>query len=154
PEQLGKELLSTVSTRRLTVQRLIVERQLKEVPLDWVSAKGKPSYVNLLWTQEALGALNWVDVGKELRNPDPRVREQALRLVEPLYEANTELIRPVRRLADDPSPRVRFQLALSLWPKRYEADQATLVELLQEESDPWIQTAALCSLGPTSVAVI
>jgi putative membrane-bound dehydrogenase-like protein len=153
--QLVDELLSPVSTRRLTAQRLIVERQTKDaapVIRDRLQkAVGKPARANLLWTLQGLGELKFDDVADAIDDPQHGNREQALRLGEAMYplmvrEGESVVRVKASMLSDDPSPRVRFQLALSVgsMPPPWAAN--VLAALLEKDAaDPWTVTAGLSS---------
>jgi putative heme-binding domain-containing protein len=75
-------------------------------------------------------------------------REQAIRLSETFFADSPELRRLVAKLVDDPSPRVRFQLALSAGAMK-SADAAPILAALLEKdaADPWTVSAALSSAG-------
>jgi putative membrane-bound dehydrogenase-like protein len=135
---------------RLTAQRLIVERQMKDaVPAIRVRLKdavGKPGRANLLWTLQGLGVLTPQDVLPAFDDPEPGMREQALKLAEPFYGSSPQFLKPVGTLARDPSPRVRFQLALSAGEMEAGSTAAVLAQLLvSEAADPWTVTAGLTS---------
>lgn len=149
-EQLADELVSTNQMRRLMAQRLIVERQMKDViePIRERMAKsrGNPSRANLLWTLHGLGVHTDRVVLPVLADPTPGNREQALRLAEELFASSAELRLEAARLIYDPDPRVRLQAALSagaLDPKTAAGLLATI--LMRDGRDPWIQAAALSS---------
>src|SRR5262249_39803495 len=77
---------------------------------------------------------------------EPGVRENALRLAEPFLDDSERVVTRVKGSAFDPSPRVRFQTALSagsLPPS--DAGDVLAVILEQDASDPWTVTAALSS---------
>lgn len=92
--------------------------------------------VAALWLLENQGALTEADVKSALAHEHPRIREHAVKLSE-----NFPLI---PRLENDPDPRVRFQLALTLG-KKSDA-RAVLVALANRDSaDQWMQSAILIS---------
>ncbi|MDB5306629.1 MAG: Neutral/alkaline non-lysosomal ceramidase [Gemmataceae bacterium] len=157
--QLADELLAPNQTRRLTAQRLLIERQPKDAPpalrerLD--KAVGRPGRANLLWALHGLGALNPTDVLPVFDDPVPGMREQALRLAEGFFATSPELRQAAAKLIHDADPRVRFQLALSagaLPPEDAGKLLATLLE--QEAADPWVQTASLSSAAGCNFALI
>ena len=103
---------------RETAQRLLFERQDRSViaPLN-AMVKERPSAVgrlHALWTLELLAALDPAAISLGLDDPEPRVREQAIRLAETRLDREPALLTKVLVLADDPNPMVRFQLAFSL----------------------------------------
>ena len=157
--QLADELLSGNSTRRLTAQRLLVERQDKEAvgPLRERLAKavGKPGRANLLWTLHGLGQLPAADLLPIFDDPAPGVREQALRLAEKFFAQSPELRSRAAQLMDDPVAQVRFQLACSAGAMPDAGAAKLLAAILQKDAaDPWIQTAALSSAFRCTFALI
>ena len=68
-----------------------------------------------LWTLEGLGALDTAFVRAQLRDPQPRMRIQALRASESLYKGgDTSLAANYRQLAGDADPDVAIQALLTL----------------------------------------
>jgi putative membrane-bound dehydrogenase-like protein len=148
--ELADALLNPNSWWRLTAQRLIVERQMKDaIPAvrgRLKDAAGKAGRANLLWTLQGLGALTVEDVLPAFDDPEPGMREQALKLAEPFYGSTPQFLKPVGTLARDPSSRVRFQLALSAGEMEVGSTAAVLAQLLESEAaDPWTVTAGLSS---------
>jgi putative membrane-bound dehydrogenase-like protein len=139
--ELVAGLESPNAWRRTTAQRLIVERQDRGAvePLRALARSSKlpQGRLHALWTLEGLSALEADDVTRALQDPDARLREHAIRL------ARTPA---VTSLADDPDPRVRFQLALTLGDLQGVDVLPTLVRLtLKDGADPWIRAALLTS---------
>jgi putative membrane-bound dehydrogenase-like protein len=135
---------------RLTAQRLLVQDQRKEaVPAirTLLSESGKPfARLHALWTLEGLGALEEAALTRALKDPDPGIREHALRLA----EARPTTFGDVLRLADDESPRVRFQLALTIGG--VDARATTLAALAARDGeDPYARAAILSSSGNRAV---
>jgi putative membrane-bound dehydrogenase-like protein len=157
--QLADELLSPNPTRRLTAQRLVIERQQKEVaePVRERLAKaaGRGGRANLMWALHGLGALTPGDVLPAYDDPASGMREQALRLSEGFFKDSPELRARATKLVDDPEPRVRFQLALSAGALPTEDGAKLLAAILRKDAaDPWTQTAALSSAAGCSLALI
>jgi putative heme-binding domain-containing protein len=114
-----------------------------------------PGRAHALWTLHGLKALDDDLIEHALKDPVPGVREQALRLAEERLAGSARLRRAVAALADDESPRVRFQLAFTLG----EADAPELTAALakvarRDAADPWTQTAVLSSAGRTAPALL
>jgi putative membrane-bound dehydrogenase-like protein len=113
---------------RTTAQRLLVERQEKAaVPILRAMMRSASPLARLhaLWTLHGLG-----EAVSALDDPDPRVRENALR------------ISPSVQLADDPDPRVRFQAALVL------GDPDALARIaVRDGGDPWTRLAVLSGVA-------
>jgi putative membrane-bound dehydrogenase-like protein len=135
---------------RLTCQRLLVERQDKAaVPalraLLKTAKSGAPA-IHALWALHGLGVLRDDEIELGLRTPLVGVPEQCVRLAEERLKDSAVLRRAVAALANDPSPRVRFQVAFSAGA----ADSPELAEALaqiarRDLADPWMQTAVLSS---------
>ena len=157
--QLADELLSANQSRRITAQRLLVERQSKDaagaIRERLTKANGKPGRSNLLWSLHGLGQLTAEDVLPALNDPAPGMREQALRLAEEFFAKSGSLRLNAKLLIDDPEPRVRFQLALSAGAMSPDDAAKLLAEILvKDATDPWIQTAALSSAANCNAALI
>jgi putative membrane-bound dehydrogenase-like protein len=158
-EELVRHLDDANGWWRLTAQRLLVERQdrsaqpaLQRLARD---AHTGPGRFHALWALEGLHALDDRLVEDGVRDAEPGVREQALRLAESRLAASPRLRAAVASLADDPTPRVRFQLALSLG----EADAPELIAALarvlhRDAGDPWTQTAALSSAARSAPGLL
>ena len=124
--ELAEYLQSPHGWIRDPAQRLLVERQdrsserqIRDLLLSSPAAGAgnstlPQSRLQALWTLHGLKALNANDVSQALRDPDPHLREHALRIAPTLIAASPELAKVVVSLGDDPSPRVRWQLAFTL----------------------------------------
>jgi putative membrane-bound dehydrogenase-like protein len=148
--ELVKHLADPNVWWRLTSQRLLVERQDKAaVPaLRRLAREAKfaPGRAHALWTLHGLGALADADIELGLRDAEAGVREQALRLSEERLKASAPLRQAAAALADDPSPRVRFQLAFSAGEADGPETAAALAKLARDDrADSWTQTAVLSS---------
>jgi putative membrane-bound dehydrogenase-like protein len=135
---------------RMTAQQLLVERQDKSVvpALQKLAREAKfpPGRGNALWTLQGLNALEGNDIVHALHDSEAGVREQAVRLAESRLGKSTALVKAVADLADDPSPRVRLQLAFSLGSGNSPKSAAALLRIaVKDAGDPWTQTAFLSS---------
>src|SRR5207253_2293449 len=103
---------------RLTCQRLLIERRDRSVEKLLVrmahGGKTAPGRAHALWTLHGLGVLTSELIGLALGDPSPGVRAQSLRLAEVRFAASVALRDTAVKLATDPSPQLRFQLAFSL----------------------------------------
>ena len=140
---------------RLTAHRLLVERQDRSVvPRLAAMASGHASpqaRLHALNALEGLAALEAAQLKPALEDAHPEVRVHAVRL----SEAFPELAGRLARMVDDPSPRVRFQLALSLGEFSGPTVVRALARLARDHSaDPWFQTAVLSSEAGTSSAML
>jgi putative membrane-bound dehydrogenase-like protein len=157
-EQLANEMLVSNQSRRLTAQRLVVERQPKDAAAAiralLVKSAGQPGRPNLLWALQGLGQLAPDDLAPAFADPAPGIREQALRLSEAFFEKSPLLREKAAELVKDSNARVRFQLALSAGELPQDEAAPILAALLEKDSDPWIQTAALSSSAKCSFALL
>jgi putative membrane-bound dehydrogenase-like protein len=149
-EELVRHLADANVWWRLTSQRLLIERQDQSaVPALRKLARASASDLgraHALWTLHGLGALEDAEVEKGLHDPSAGVREQALRLAEDPLKGSAALRKAVAALADDPSPRVRFQLAFTAGEADALETAAALARLARHPgNDSWTQTALLSS---------
>jgi putative membrane-bound dehydrogenase-like protein len=157
------ELVAALERRdawwRETAQRLLTERQDKSAvqPLRRLarSAEFGPTRLHALWTLEALAALDEATLLQALNDPEASVREHAVRLSEGRLSESAPLRERVFALADDPAPRVRFQVAFSLGGLTGDRAIATLARIARRDAaDPWIGTAVLSALPELSAPLL
>src|SRR5439155_16913698 len=111
-----------------------------------VSPRSAVGRAHALWALDGLGALKPELVLRALEDREPGVREQALKLAEPRLAGSAALRSAVVALADDPSPRVRFQLAFTLGYLDTPEAVAALAKIARRpDTDSWTQTAVLSS---------
>lgn len=135
---------------RMTAQRLLIERQDKAAvkPLENLvhTSKYAPARMHALWALHGLHALGDAEIELGLKDPEAGVREQALRLAEERLDKSAKLRQIVAAMVNDPSFRVRFQLAFTLGQApTSETAKALAMIALQDAADPWMQTAVLSS---------
>jgi putative membrane-bound dehydrogenase-like protein len=157
--ELVKHLEDRNSWWRLTAQRLLVERQDKEAvkPLEKLAREGQfaPGRAHALWTLHGLNALDDGLIERALKDTEPGVREQALRLCDERLAKSESLRKAVLALVDDPSPMVRFQLAFTLGQAESPELVAALAKLARKDAaDPWTQTAILSSASHKAPALL
>jgi putative membrane-bound dehydrogenase-like protein len=144
---------------RDTAQRLIVEKKdrsseprLRELLLskqvaDAANSNLPQTRLQALWTLYGLKALQANDVSQALLDPDPHVREHALRIAPTLIANAPELAKSVISLGNDPSLRVRWQLAFTLGELSPELAVAGLKNIAHEAaSNADLRTAWLSSI--------
>jgi putative membrane-bound dehydrogenase-like protein len=144
---------------RQTAQRLLVERQDKAAvkPLRRLARKARSGQgrVHALWTLHGLKALKDAAIERALKDPVAGVREQAVRLAEGRLKSSRRLRQAVAALADDPAPRVRFQLAFTLGESPTPEALAALARIARHDAaDPWVQTAVLSSAGKAAPGLL
>ncbi len=150
------ELVSQLSNpngwHRQTAHRLLLERQDRSVitNLKQVAAFGNTpeARVHALWLLHAYSALAPAEVERAMKDPDARIREQALRLSEFFVKQSPQLGDTAALLAGDADAHVRFQAALSLGEWKDRRSLATLAGLAHlDSSDPWFRLAILSSVA-------
>ncbi|MEO6183268.1 MAG: PVC-type heme-binding CxxCH protein [Verrucomicrobiota bacterium] len=151
-KELVGELSSANQWRRVTAQRLLVERQDKAAvpPLKNLAINGqKPlGRLHALWTLHGLGALDESLVIKVLADQHPGIRENALIFSEDFQLSKSTLLPPkILALADDISSRVRFQAALTIGEFESPGAQSALLNILRRDYRfRWSRLAVLSSL--------
>ncbi len=137
---------------RETAQRLLIERRdPASVPAIRAlsrSARTPQGRLLALATLDALGVVTADDLTPALADAEPRVRERAARLYEPIAAADSVRVGPLARLADDPDAMVRFQAALSLGSVAGEEALAALAAIAARDgADRWTRTAIFTGLA-------
>jgi putative membrane-bound dehydrogenase-like protein len=152
---------------RLTAQRLLIERQDRSVTaaLEKLAQESKSEVgrAHALWTLDGLGVLPDQLLKQALSDSSPYIREQALRLSETRLAQSDSRVRgssetrpaqsealqqAVLGMAGDPSPRVRFQAALTLGEVSISSIKATVALgqiAMRDFADPWTRVAILSS---------
>jgi mono/diheme cytochrome c family protein/glucose/arabinose dehydrogenase len=137
---------------RDAAQQLLVERGATGVAptLEAMvrSGGGERARLHALWTLKGVGALTLETVRGALSDSSFHVRAAAVRLSEPwLRKGNSEMLRDVANLTDDPAPKVRMQLAASLGEVPPPAADSVLVQLLASASkQPYLSSAVVSGL--------
>lgn len=162
-EELAAEIASPRAWRRRTAHRLLVEcaateaapaleRHVREA--DDVSV-----VLHALHALDQLGRLSPETVRAALGSRRPDVRIHALRLAESLLDCEATVRESAFALVDDPDPRVRLQLALSLGESRHGEVVKLLARLAPNaDREPWLATAIASSVadraGPLIAAML
>jgi putative membrane-bound dehydrogenase-like protein len=160
---LGKastaELVATLENpngwHRDTASRLLHERQDKTaIPLlaHLLSASKFPlARMHALHSLNGLGALTESHILQASSDGDEVVREHAIKLSEKFFHEGTpseKLLNHLQQLANDPSIRVRYQLAFTLGEIKGSAKIAPLAAIaVRDLESSWTQAAILSSLA-------
>jgi putative membrane-bound dehydrogenase-like protein len=101
--------------------------------------------LHALCTLDGLGLLRKDHIAAALTDSEPGVRRHAVRLAEPYLATDMVLAEAVAKLAADPHPPVRLQVAYALgaWPARQAAE--LLVKLARESARDSLMTSAIMS---------
>jgi putative membrane-bound dehydrogenase-like protein len=136
---------------RDTASRLLYQRQdraavapLKKLAAESESPLGR---MHSLYALLGLQALEVAQVLRALKDPEPRVREHAIRLAES-FASNADVQKRYDQLTDDPDSLVRYQLAFSLGQLPGGRPNRSLAKLaVRDGADPWPRLALLSSLN-------
>ncbi len=144
---------------RETAQRLLIERRDQSVVrLLREMIKDRPAplaRLHALWVLSSMVALDDASIILGLSDPEPRIREQTIRLAEPRLKRAPAVRQQLINLAGDPDPMVRFQLAFSLGEANEEpsAIAALATIAIQDINSPWTRTAVLSSIAERPLAL-
>lgn len=137
---------------RRNAQRLLLGRkditlvpELKEMLRSASTAHGR---LHAAWTLHGLDALGKEEIMVLLQDPEPGLRENAIRLAEDFLEEDA-LVKALATLRSDSSSRVRFQLLNTLGEVNSPFVNSIREQLLFEHrDDDWMQIAALSARQP------
>ncbi|MBC7816747.1 MAG: HEAT repeat domain-containing protein, partial [Planctomycetaceae bacterium] len=136
---------------RDTASRLIYQRQdrVAVAPLRQLAATSPSplARVMALYSLQGLSALEPSSIVTALKDPEPKVREHALRLAESFAD-QADVREAVLPLADDSDQRVRYQAAFTLGAFSGDEAARALGKLAARDgADSWMQLAILSSVG-------
>lgn len=129
---------------RMTAQRLLVERADATAELrNYLKKACGLGKLHALWTLDGMGRLDNVSRRSALADSDERVRAAGVRLSESVKAMLPDLL----ELTGDSSETVRLQLMLSLGA--FDAPEAlnAMHQILNDDPEPLLRTAALTGLG-------
>jgi putative membrane-bound dehydrogenase-like protein len=158
--ELVKLLADPDAWWRETGQRLLFERQDRSVAEDLrAMVVERPSVLgrlHALWTLELLSSLDSPSIELGLADPEPRVREAAIRLAEARLGREPQLLNTTLALAGDPDPMVRFQLAFSLGEVATDPRaMAALAAIARKDAtNQWTRAAVLSSIPGRPLALL
>ena len=133
---------------RTHAQRMLLDRQSREA-VDRLreifhASPGADTRLHALWTLDGLGGLAPSDIRQALKDPEPGIRENGIRLAEARLDQAPGLVEELLAMTEDAQPAVRFQLLCTLgWLDSPAARRASRQLLLRDMEDPWVQLAAL-----------
>ncbi|HRP55178.1 PVC-type heme-binding CxxCH protein [Agriterribacter sp.] len=158
-DQLVEKLADKNIWWRLNAQRLLVDRNdkaavpaLEKMIKDQSSSLGR---LHALWTLEGMRSLSAGIIKHALNDPEPGIRENAIRLAELHLNEDAGLAASLPGLQNDADPRVRFQLLLTLgYIHGAGADTVRQALLFKDINDPWMQIAALSASSSQAMALL
>ena len=148
---------------RHTAQRLLVargDRSARSALAAQAHDGSTPAArLHALYTLDALRSLRGDDVRRALDDPHYGVRMHALRLADHRLNSNKPLLAQVAAMTDDPDPRVRLQLAMTLGASSdAPAIQGLHSLAVQSGQERWMDAAILSSVresaGPLLVGLL
>lgn len=168
PAQWVKALESANGWKRDTASRLLYEqlslRATAPERIELLSALEKTAIHSSLPQARlhALGLLARTSESREahvrgISDAHPRVREWSLLWLEDRFGSDEQLQKLLPKLAEDPDPRVRLQLALSLVASDLHPvakSELSYETLVNSPSDPWIAAACFNAIGSQATAIL
>jgi len=153
--QLVEKLSSANIWWRSNAQRLLVDRNHETVvPALIKMAQNTESplgRLHALWTLEGMNKLTPELIMQALKDPEPGVRENAIKLTELHFAASPDLATNLIALKEDDNAKVRYQLLCTLGSVNTpEAGKAREELLFKDISDKWVQIAALSASSQNS----
>ena len=159
--ELLQSLQSPNAWRRQTGQRVLIERGDRSVVAALIAIlrdRDNPfaqARLHALRTLEGLGALRAAHLRDALGDPHYGVRVHALQLSEALLATEPELLARVLRLTDDPDPRARLELAMTLGESPDPAATTALLKLAVEHGhERWMASAILSASRDRAAALL
>lgn len=157
--QLVEKLANPNIWWRKNAQRLLIDRKSeKAIPALEAMATNKKSELgrlHALWTLEGLGQLKTPYILQALKDAEPGVRENALRLAELHLDKDPELATALQSFPIDANAKVRFQLLATLgYINTPQAGQTREEILFKDLDDPWVQIVALTATSAQNGALM
>ncbi len=158
-EKLVEHLSSENKWWRTNSQRLLVDRKDKQaVPALLKMAKNSISpmgRLHALWTLEGIAELSPALIEQALKDNEPGIRSNAIKLAELHLQDFPQLLRTLLSLQNDIDPKVRLQLLLTLgYDNSKESASVRNKLLFQDINDKWIQIAALTASSSQTESVL
>jgi len=153
--QLVEKLSSPNIWWRSNAQRLLVDRNHEMIiPAIIKMAQNKQfplGRLHALWTLEGMNKLTPELIMQALQDPEPGVRENAIKLAELHLAASPDLAPKLIALKEDDNAKVRYQLLCTLGSVNTpEAGKARQELLFKDINDKWVQIAALSASSQSS----
>ncbi len=158
-EQLIAKLAESNIWWRRNAQRLLLDRNRKQaVPALIRMAQNSTSSLgrlHALWTLEGMQQLNSNIITRALQDPEPGIRENAVKLAELHLKDSPDLVAKLLSLQDDTDSKVRYQLLCTLgFINTPPVNQVRQQLLFKDLADEWVQVAALSAFSGQNVALL
>lgn len=159
-ETTDKQLVEKLADKniwwRRTAQRLLVERNSNQAVPALIKMAGNTESslgrLHALWTLQGMNKLTSDIIEQALRDSVRGVRENAVKLAELHMDTDPELVSSLLKIRNDPDPKVRFQLLLTLgFINTPKANKVRQQLLFKDINDQWFLDAALSA--PSSHAI-
>ena len=153
--QLVEKLSSPNIWWRRNAQRLLIDRNHEMIVPDLVkmaqNTQSSLGRLHALWTLEGMNKLTPELIMQALQDPEPGVRENAIKLAELHLTTSPVLVPKLIALKEDDSAKVRYQLLCTLGSvNTLEAGKARQELLFKDINDKWVQIAALSASSQSS----
>ncbi len=131
---------------RRNAQRLLIDRGSESIPalIQMTNSQSSLGRLHALWTLEGLRKLQPQQIVKALKDQEPGIRMNAIKLAELHLKAAPSLVESLMSLENDGDAKVRFQLLCTLgFVDTPEAAEVRNRILFQDMKDEFVQVAAL-----------
>jgi putative membrane-bound dehydrogenase-like protein len=137
---------------RRNAQRLLLDRNdltvVSALESMITNARSPEGRLHAMWTLEGLKQLKSNVILKALKDPQPGIRENAIKLAEQHLTSSPDLVEALLAMQNDIDAKVRFQLLLTLGSvTTSESAKVRETILFKDINDSWVQTAALTAAG-------
>lgn len=144
---------------RMHAQRLLVDRANKQVIPALIqlanTAASPMGRLHALWTLEGMGALNTELIEQSLKDPEPGISENAIKLAELHLIASPGLAKALLSMQTHPDAKVRFQLLCTLgFLNSPEAEEVRKNLMFKDLDDNWVQVAALSAISSQTYSLL
>ncbi len=153
--QLVEKLSSPNIWWRRNAQRLLLDRNHEMIVPALVkmaqNTKSSLGRLHALWTLEGMNKLTPELIMQALQDPEPGVRENAIKLAELHLAASPGMVSKLIALKEDENEKVRYQLLCTLgFLNTPEASEVRQELLFKDIDDGWVQIAALSASSSQS----
>lgn len=148
PAQLVQHLANTNNWWRINAQRLLVDKADMSVVPDLIKMAGNETSalgrLHALWTLQGLNALKEEQILAALKDKEPGIRENAIKLAELHLKDSPSLVEALYTLKNDQNAKVRYQLLCTLGSVDTQIAAGIRESILfRDIQDEWVQIAVL-----------